>query len=345
MEPLKATSSAGQGTAPDVPSATGPLSTLNAWITALEATKYGTFVIIDVFISLILGGVAWLADTSTTGFITFFLSSIFVLLIKLHGEMSGLESRISAALETQRQDNEEVRADVVKMLRVSRGLLRDKVFFDVGTKIMQSYAAVLTRGESFFIERARRVLTDAEHELSRLGAGQMVLRDVVNVIGMLRQRLDATSRSAFFTSYVRMDAFWLTSEGKAYHHANLTVARKKKIAITRVFIIQSEADMADDMLGLIEEQAQEKNMRILIAYARDLGTDAADMAIYDDQYLGKLELIAGDRAVALVKFSIAEHDLREAIEARSRIIARSEDALTALGRIRDHRPVAPAGPR
>lgn len=305
-------------------------SPLPRWLQLFMASTFGEFVLYDVVLSAIIGLAVWAADRSEAGIAAFFLSAIFFLIIKLYSEMVKMHREFDASLHHEDETIQQVSIDILRIIDVNHALLTDSEFFKYGTEILKSYSTLLKGKDPWFVTRARVVLKDCSQDLARLKGGEIYHGRQSDFYVILQQQLLATERSAFFTSDVKADFSWSGGAGKAYRTLNVQRAAEG-IEITRVFIVDSYAELIGDVLKLIEEQLAAK-IKVRVALASQLGRDALyDMGIYDEHYVSYFDLTPNTHEIRAHRTLNTQEALEQAIEIRSRLYHNSEDAEAIIG--------------
>jgi len=310
---------------------------LSRWLAVLIASSFGEFVVFDVVISLVVGLVVWFADRSEIGILAFFLSLIFLLIIKLYGEIVKMHHDYEASLHQEYEKIQGVRTDVLKIIDVDHALLSDPVFSKYVSEILKNYSTLLKDNDPWFLDRAKVVLKECSQEMTRLKSGEIYHGQYSNLLpnfyAILQQQLSATKKSAFFTSDVKTDFSWSGNEGKPYRALNIQCA-KSDIQITRIFIVNDLAVVKQkDVLALINEQL-DAGIHIRIALSSRLGRDSLyDMGIYDERYVSYFDLTPDTHEIRAHRTLNTPEALEQAIEIRERLIRNSDEAHAVLAGI------------
>ncbi|HEY6140655.1 MAG TPA: hypothetical protein VI670_23120 [Thermoanaerobaculia bacterium] len=292
------------------------------------AWTYNEFILIDLFVSTVLGVAIWLTDRHEAGIITFFLALIVGLIVKLHSEM----------VKMLRDENETMKliTNVLELKNVDREILGAHGSSQYVTNILQGYATLLKHGDAWFLEHARFVFDQCSQDINRLVRGQ-IYHDAkpFNFYAILQDQLLATKHNAFFTSDVKTDFSWSDKEGKRYRELNVKRA-KEGIVITRVFIVEHLSNITSEVRSLIEEQLV-AGIHVKIVLASKLNDEEKrDMGIYDEIYVSQFDLTPQGHKIRHHWTTNTPEERTKAFEIRDRLLDKSEDARSVLDRHHRH---------
>jgi hypothetical protein len=282
------------------------------WTRVLGDVGLAKFFLFDVLASTILGVVVWriTGDNVSSLLVSLVMASIFLV----------VELRFQLAITKE---------DLATLVGFQREALKDDFLLSITRQIVEGYERILTIGDDFFLDRAQDLLSECAADITKLRTGYMEVEREETLY--LMSRIKGAKRSVFATSFVKAIGFWKSGGGREYFQENLK-AIGRGVRITRVFIVENEGELTEEVAELIGAQV-EGGVDTKIAFARNLSADLLhDFAIFDEEYVHYLDLIPGSREMRGARFYRDEAEVRRVTVYRDRILREAEDAPEVLQR-------------
>ncbi|MDY7080795.1 MAG: hypothetical protein SXV54_28260 [Chloroflexota bacterium] len=258
--------------------------------------------ILGVLISILVGATTWLITRDT-------LSSLIVSL--------GTETLI--LLIDLRSEIVDKFQDLSRAARLKDWVIGGTGEGEVVQDLIESYSAVLSDGEPFFIDRANEVVIETSNGLHNLRFGRMeVDSSLVQIKGAWI--LKHLHSSGFATALVRLDTFWFPESGQYYQDETLAAA-KRGVPIVRVFLIdRQDVEISEAFLALMQEQA-DAGIDVRVAYTADLPPEiVADFGIWDEKIVGYVNTAPNSNKIVGATFLSTDAERLRARTMRDRIL-------------------------
>lgn len=161
---------------------------------------------------------------------------------------------------------------------------------------------------------AEDTLYSTQSTFNALSIGKFVIRADETPL-YLTPLVEGVKRSYHATSLVSPDTFWNQPWAKAYSKANYDAVQRRKVDVTRIFILRHGLTPAkvQGLTTLMQEQAKNGITVRVLAEDQYRGNreDLQDFLLADDQVVGQLTIDNPQDIYATIDFSVDAKAIRE----------------------------------
>jgi hypothetical protein len=289
------------------------MSKQRGWLEIQRNKEYLKFISINAAISTFLGMSTWMLSVDADlSLLIGLISSILLLILELRAELDTIRRNITTVIGIQQETLE-------------NHDLRDAV-----NKITFGYAEIVNHKNTFFSEQAQHLITRCAASITEFREGLMNVSPE-NIFFAYIYLMKEAEHSLTATSFVKINNFWFRGGGKEYEKENF-LAVKRKVKITRIYILEDIADMTTEVEYVIRNQMS-NGIKLYVAFVNNLRPDLLhDIALFDNRYVMYLDLVPGSKYIRAGKVYSNELELHKAKIILDEILRDSEEASSFLQR-------------